>query len=106
MIKPQCFEKNWIESFRQKAEFSGLNPAVCEKMIFALHLVELLAGSQLNFVFKGGTSLVLLLKEARRFSVDVDIVTNAKKGDIENVLDEIVSNGRFTKWNLDVKGSL
>lgn len=106
MIKPHCFTKSWIDGFRQKTEFAGLNPPVCEKMIFALHLVELLAGSQLNFVFKGGTSLVLLMKEARRFSIDVDIITDADKGDVEEVLNEITTEGRFKKWRSDTKRSL
>ena len=29
----------------------------------------------LDFIFKGGTSLVLLLNDLKRFSVDVDIIT-------------------------------
>lgn len=106
MIKSHCFNKSWIDGFRLKTEFVGLNPPVCEKMVFALHLVELLAGSQLNFVFKGGTSLVLLLKEARRFSVDVDIITDADQDEVENALDEIKTKGRFKKWSLDTKRSL
>lgn len=43
-------------------------------MIFALHLVEQLQVNGLPFVFKGGTCLVLLLNEANRFSIDIDII--------------------------------
>lgn len=50
-----------------------------EKTIGALYLVESLVNSGLNFVFKGGTSLVLLLNEIKRFSVDVDIITEEDK---------------------------
>lgn len=38
MIKSHCFNKDWIDGFRQKTEFAVLNPPVCEKMIFALQL--------------------------------------------------------------------
>jgi hypothetical protein len=72
MINPACFEKEWIENFRKQKEFSRINPPVLEKMIHALYLLQNLKKQGLNFVFKGGTSLILLLENARRFSVDID----------------------------------
>ena len=78
MIKPICFEKEWIENFRKQSEFGRINPPVLEKMIHALYLVQNLRKQGLDFVFKGGTSLILLLENANRFSVDIDIVLNKK----------------------------
>lgn len=46
----------------------------------------------LNFIFKGGTSLVLLLDEIKRFSVDVDIITEEDKEIVETVLNKIIEN--------------
>lgn len=46
----------------------------------------------LNFIFKGGTSLVLLLDEIKRFSVDVDIITEEDKKMVETVLNKIIEN--------------
>lgn len=46
----------------------------------------------LNFIFKGGTSLVLLLDEIKRFSVDVDIITEEDKEMVETVLNKIIEN--------------
>lgn len=101
MISQQCFSKEWILGFRQKPEYARINPAVLEKMIFALHLVELLATSKLEFIFKGGTSLILLLQNFRRFSTDIDIITPLSKNDVESALDYIVEKGCFTGWTLD-----
>ena len=55
-------------------------------MIHALSLVELLFKNGLNFIFKGGTSLILPLQDAGRFSIDIDIVTQASRTDIERIL--------------------
>jgi predicted nucleotidyltransferase component of viral defense system len=105
MINPKCFSKEWIEGFRSKPEYAALNPAVFEKMIFALHLVELLAASRLDFIFKGGTSLTLLLSDFNRFSVDIDIITTLTRKDVESALDFITKEGRLSKWTLDHKRS-
>lgn len=111
MIKPACFEKEWIENFRKQREFSRINPPVLEKMIHALYLLQNLKKQGLDFVFKGGTSLILLLENANRFSVDIDIVLNRKyendstRKEIESVLSEIVSNSNFRGWALDEKRS-
>ncbi|MCI1189827.1 RepB family plasmid replication initiator protein [Hymenobacter sp. DH14] len=61
-------------------------------MILALTLVERLVETGLPFTFKGGTCLVLVLGQARRFSVDVDLVTQAELAAIEAAL-----TGR--QWN-------
>jgi len=75
MIKAHCFEKPWIDAFKAQEKYRRLNPPVLEKMINALYLLQLLKKGDCQFVFKGGTSLVLILETARRFSVDIDIIT-------------------------------
>ena len=70
-----------------------------EKTVGALYLVESLVNSGLNFVFKGGTSLVLLLNEIKRFSVDVDIITNEDKKTVKELINSIIeSQDLFTKY--------
>lgn len=44
---------------------------------------------ELNFIFKGGTSLVLLLDPIKRFSVDVDIITEEDKEKVKTCLNKI-----------------
>ncbi|WP_206756842.1 nucleotidyl transferase AbiEii/AbiGii toxin family protein [Planktothrix sp. FACHB-1355] len=80
-------------------------------MIHALYLIQNLKKQGLDFVFKGGTSLILLLENANRFSVDIDIVLSKKyesastKAEVAAILDEIVNNSTFTSWALDEKRS-
>lgn len=111
MINPACFEKEWIENFRKQKEFSRINPPVLEKMIHALYLLQNLKKQGLDFVFKGGTSLILLLENANRFSVDIDIVLNKKyendstRKEIESILSEIVDGSNFQAWTLDDRRS-
>lgn len=65
----------------------------------------------MDFVFKGGTSLILLLENANRFSVDIDIVLNKKyekeagRKEIESVLSEVVASSTFQAWTLDERRS-
>lgn len=105
MIESLCFTKKWINQFKTQKAYRNINPPVLEKMIHALALLEQLQIEGLSFVFKGGTSLILLLKEAKRFSVDIDIITQQKRGTIEAIFDTIVKNSPFTKWTLDEKRS-
>ena len=73
MIQKQCFGAEWIG--RVAMELSYNDKGLIEKVIRALSLLELLALSGCPFVFKGGTALMLVLKEAaHRLSIDVDIV--------------------------------
>jgi hypothetical protein len=72
-----------------------------EKVIYALTLVEQLVQTALNFTFKGGTSLLLILPEPKRFSIDVDIVTTETRQRVEDALTTICKNAIFTKWELD-----
>lgn len=111
MIRDICFERDWIDGFRKQKRFGKINSPLLEKMIHALYLVQNLKKQGLDFVFKGGTSLILLLENANRFSVDVDVVINKKyeaestRMELAVILDEIVNGSRFTGWMLDERRS-
>jgi hypothetical protein len=105
MIKAHCFEKAWIDAFKAQEKYRRLNPPVLEKMINALYLLQLLKKSDCQFIFKGGTSLILILKTARRFSVDIDIITRHSKEEIEACLQKVVDISNFTNWHLDERRS-
>jgi hypothetical protein len=72
MISKMCFSAPWIA--KQRELYPKADPHLIERQIYAFELVGLLAGSGRSFVFKGGTSLLLLLPAAHRLSIDVDIV--------------------------------
>jgi hypothetical protein len=105
MIKAHCFEKGWIDGFRTKSKYKRINPPLLEKMIQAFSLLQHLKTQGLGFIFKGGTSLMLLLEQSNRFSVDIDIITEETRETIEKVLDEVVIASHFIKWELDEKRS-
>ena len=100
MIKAHCFTKDWINSFKQQKPLRRINPPVLEKMIHALSLLQQLKAQGLDFTFKGGTSLVLLLDKSRRFSVDIDIISTQSREEVEAILDKVVANSHFNKWDL------
>jgi predicted nucleotidyltransferase component of viral defense system len=105
MIKPHCFKKEWIDGFRKEGRYKKINPPILEKMIQALYFLQNLQVNGLTFTFKGGTSLILLLNKANRFSIDIDIIIQSTQKEIEEVLDEIISTSHFKKWELDEKRS-
>ncbi|MGD1890850.1 MAG: nucleotidyl transferase AbiEii/AbiGii toxin family protein [Cyclobacteriaceae bacterium] len=70
-------------------------------MIYALHLLERLKSNGLEFVFKGGTSLILLLKEGNRFSIDIDIISKTDRAELETILQKVVNSSNFTGVELD-----
>ena len=61
-------------------------------------LLEELQKSGLQFIFKGGTSLMLMIQEPKRFSIDIDIIIEDKEQDIEAVLNIVIENTDFLKW--------
>jgi hypothetical protein len=71
MIDPITFTAEHIMSIRGQ---SKRDPALIERSIFALGLLEAIARSKLPFIFKGGSALMLLLEKPRRFSTDIDVV--------------------------------
>lgn len=101
MIKDKCFTKEWLEQFKKQKDHRRIDKIILEKMIHALHLLERLKANGLDFVFKGGTSLVLLLKEGNRFSIDIDIICKVERNDLEEILNKVIDTSHFTKWKLD-----
>jgi hypothetical protein len=103
MITATSFTEEWIEASLKK---QGITPdknkySFAEKMNHALLLAELLVINQLDFIFKGGTSLILLLDSPQRFSIDIDIITKTSKEEIEKILEKICQNSRFTHFEID-----
>jgi hypothetical protein len=94
IAKKDFFTKEHIENHRHHT-----SPVLTEQVIHCMELVALLSHEGLNFMFKGGNSLLLLLSEPKRFSIDVDIATDENKERIEQILDSMVNKSDvFTRW--------
>jgi hypothetical protein len=105
MIDEKSFRPEWINSFKLKSEYSHIQTNILEKMIHSLYLVQMLKKNGLDFVFKGGTSLILVLDEDNRFSIDVDIICREKKETLKDIFDKVIQNSRFISYSLDEKRS-
>ncbi len=97
MIKANSFNSDWIKTLRSKKR--KIDPILCEKMVRSLGLVEQLVINDLQFVFKGGTSLILLVKKPQRFSIDIDINTEESNEHLLNILNKICSKDFFKRFD-------
>tara|TARA_R110002050_G_scaffold109799_2_gene221494 strand:- start:15588 stop:16691 length:1104 start_codon:yes stop_codon:yes gene_type:complete len=101
MIKEHCFTDEWLNSFKNQETQKKIDKAILEKMIYALHLLERIKANGLEFIFKGGTSLVLLLEQGNRFSIDIDIICNMDRETLESILKKVIENSNFKSFELD-----
>jgi len=90
MISPKCFTSEWIE--KQRIKYPGTDPYLIEKQLAAFELLGLLAENDINFVFKGGTSLILLLPVAKRLSIDIDIIGQIPTSILKNIAETSIFN--------------
>ncbi len=104
MIISESLSSDWISARRKKY---SKDPAIMEAMIYAFYLLENLKITDLEFIFKGGTSLVLLLDQPKRFSVDIDIILkpSVTKEILESHLSKISTSSAFTGMELDKRRS-
>lgn len=65
-------------------------------------MVEELSFSKLHFIFKGGTSLALLLGSLQRFSIDIDILIKDETN-IEAFFDNVLKSGTFIRYEEDIR---
>jgi nucleotidyltransferase AbiEii toxin of type IV toxin-antitoxin system len=93
----ECFDRKWI---REQSRSNHLGDIVLEKCLHAFELLGRLVEERLDFVFKGGTSLLLRLNHLRRISIDIDIVCNESPEKLERVLNNCITSP-FTKVEED-----
>lgn len=102
MIDPKCFGAEWQE--RKRSELGGCDPVLLEKTIHAFALLDALAEKGLEFIFKGGTSLLLRLPRIRRLSIDADIICEQPDSSLDRLLAEVSQSRPFTRMAEDGRG--
>lgn len=102
MIHEDSLKEKWIIDVAKQHKS---DPILVEKVVRALSLLEHLQNSKLEFIFKGGTALMLLLKEPKRFSIDIDIIVSKKPDNMEEVLDTVLESSDFVDYNIDERQS-
>jgi len=63
-----------LEHINELREATKLDPALLERCVYAFGLLESIVRVGMPFIFKGGTSLMLLLAHPMRLSTDIDII--------------------------------
>lgn len=72
MISKETLNIDWINQV--SSDNRNADKILVEKVIRALLLLEGLSESGLEFIFKGGTAVMLLQGKPKRFSIDIDII--------------------------------
>lgn len=100
MINSETHTIDWIINLKNKLG-RRIDPKLIEKVIWALTLLEQLKIKGLNFTFKGGTALLLATEKPKRFSIDIDIITEHSEKEIIAVLQKTVEENIFLSWEDD-----
>ena len=103
MIAEICFTAGWLNTKRK--ELKGVDPSLLERALHAFALLGHLAESDLKFVFKGGTSLLLHVPVIRRLSIDIDILCSAPAAELNRILGEVAKIPPFISYEEDERGS-
>ena len=103
MFPAQVFTADWIRA--QRRALGNCDPGILEKCVHALTLLGHLAESGLQFLFKGGTSLLLHLPEPRRLSRDIDIVCGRPAPEVDAAVARIGERAPFLRWVEDQRGT-
>ncbi|MCF6176134.1 MAG: nucleotidyl transferase AbiEii/AbiGii toxin family protein [Victivallaceae bacterium] len=101
LIADRCFTEDWLKS---KASALSGDTTLVEKTVHAFALLGYLVQLEENFVFKGGTSLLLHLPTIKRLSIDIDIVLG---GNIDEFIERIATipgNSPFTGFKENQRG--
>ena len=71
MLSKENYTSEYISTLQKK---TGADPSILERTVFAFGLLEAIRSVGLPFIFKGGTSLLIMLKSPKRLSTDIDII--------------------------------
>ena len=84
MITKETYTTEYVNTLREKYK---KDPALLERVLFAFGLLEAIARVGMPFIFKGGSSLMLILDHPLRLSTDIDILV--KPGtDVDHYINE------------------
>jgi len=100
MIDKKSHTIEWIADLRGRLG-KRIDPKLIEKVIYALTFLEQLRLNGLEFVFKGGTALLLATENPRRFSIDIDLITREPESKIRDIIEKISGLDIFIRWEDD-----
>ena len=80
-------ENYTAEHILRLREETGADPSILERTVFAFGLLEAIRSVDMPFIFKGGTSLLVMLDEPKRLSTDIDIIVD-RDTDVEGYIEK------------------
>ena len=98
MIHKDTLTSAWID--RVSKANRNADKILVEKVIRALMLLEGLVKQEIQFVFKGGTALMLLMNSTKRLSIDIDIILPEEPADFDEILTKVTEEQEFTRFEL------
>jgi len=98
MINQKEITIEWLVQVSKKHR--NVDKILVEKAVRALLLLEGLAKQNFDFVFKGGTALMLHFNSTKRLSLDIDIILSQEIENFETILDNIAENQGFLRKEL------
>ncbi|MBU0507173.1 MAG: nucleotidyl transferase AbiEii/AbiGii toxin family protein [bacterium] len=101
MIENKTHTKEWLDSLLKN--YPHNDPILLEKCCKALTLLEQIKLAKLDFIFRGGTSLLLLFDSPRRLSIDIDVIVPGKPDDFEEMLSQLTQHGVFTRVEQNIR---
>jgi hypothetical protein len=97
MIDSRVIHIDWINEASVKN--NKADKILVEKVVRSLLLLEGLSSSGLQFIFKGGTALMLMQGSTKRLSIDIDIVI-PDNVELDAIFETIVKDKGFTGFEL------
>jgi predicted nucleotidyltransferase component of viral defense system len=96
MISKDSLHIDWIT--KVSSANRKVDKILVEKVIRTLLLLEGLAKQKLDFVFKGGTALMLILDSSKRLSIDIDIIIEIEPKNLKEIFKDLQGSQGFTKF--------
>ena len=103
MISKETLTAEWIEKVSKVNR--NADKILVEKVIRALLLLEGLANTEIPFIFKGGTALMLLMDSAKRLSIDIDIIISKTPENLDERLNSFIESQGFNRMELQQRNT-
>jgi len=88
----------WVD--QASKDNNNADKILVDRVIHALLLLEGLVKQRLDFVFKGGTALMLRFGSAKRLSIDIDIIIPRRPENLNTIFNDLVKEQEFNRFEL------
>lgn len=97
MITKETYTIEYVNTLQEKYK---KDPSLLERVLFAFGLLEAITRVGMPFIFKGGTSLMLILDHPLRLSTDIDILVQPGT-DVDHYINEAAKIFPFKTFEED-----